>query len=87
MFMVKFSPTALNFGYDFVILVYFFWDTLYTAIYNADVRDVYVCMSRKYLTFDKRFLFSHESQNVAIFASVCLFDTFYPHSLYHPDEV
>ena len=23
MFMVKFSPTALNFGYDFVLLVYF----------------------------------------------------------------
>ena len=29
MFMVKFSPTALNFGYDFVLLVHFFWDTLY----------------------------------------------------------
>ena len=28
MFMVKFSPTALNFGYDFVLVVYF-WDTLY----------------------------------------------------------
>ena len=23
MFMVKFSPTALNFGYDFVLLVHF----------------------------------------------------------------
>ena len=23
--MVKFSPTALNFGYDFVLLVHFFW--------------------------------------------------------------
>ena len=28
MFMVKFSPTALNFCYDFVLLVHF-WDTLY----------------------------------------------------------
>ena len=30
MSMVKSSPTALNFGYDFVLLVHFFWDTLYT---------------------------------------------------------
>ena len=29
MSMVKFSPIALNFGYDFVLLVHFFWDTLY----------------------------------------------------------
>ena len=28
MLMVKFSPTALNFGFDFVLLVHF-WDTLY----------------------------------------------------------
>ena len=28
MFMVKFSPTVLNFGYDFVLLVHFIWDTL-----------------------------------------------------------
>ena len=26
--MVKFSPTALNFRYDFFLLVHFFWDTL-----------------------------------------------------------
>ena len=24
-FMIKFSPTALNFGYDFVLLVHFLW--------------------------------------------------------------
>ena len=29
MFMVKVSPTALNFGYDFILLVHLFWDTLY----------------------------------------------------------
>ena len=29
--MVKFSPTALNFGYDFVVLVHF-WNTLYNSI-------------------------------------------------------
>ena len=28
MSMVKLSPIALNFGYDFVLLVHFFWDTL-----------------------------------------------------------
>ena len=28
-FMVKFSPIALNFGYDFALLTPFFWDTLY----------------------------------------------------------
>ena len=32
MFMVKFSSTALNFDYDFVLLVHFFWDTLYASI-------------------------------------------------------
>ena len=34
MFMVKFCPTALNFGYDFVLLVHLFWDTLYIKIWN-----------------------------------------------------
>ena len=29
---VKFNPTALNFGYGFVLLVYFFWDTLYICL-------------------------------------------------------
>ena len=29
MSMVKFSPTALNFGYDFVLLVHLFWDPLF----------------------------------------------------------
>ena len=29
MSMVKFCPTALNFGYAFVLLVHFFRDTLY----------------------------------------------------------
>ena len=29
MFMVKFSPTALNFGYDFVLLVYFLGHPVY----------------------------------------------------------
>ena len=33
MFMVKFSPTALNFGYDFVLLGHFFWDTLYFEVF------------------------------------------------------
>ena len=32
MFMVKFSPTAINFGYDFVLLVHFL-DILYFAHY------------------------------------------------------
>ena len=27
--MVKFSPTALTFGYDFVLIVHSFWDNLY----------------------------------------------------------
>ena len=27
--MGKFGPTALNFCYDFVLFVHFFWDTLY----------------------------------------------------------
>ena len=30
--MVKFSPTALNFGYNFVLLVHFFEDTLYVYV-------------------------------------------------------
>ena len=29
MFMIKFSTTALNFGYYFVLLVHSFWDNLY----------------------------------------------------------
>ena len=33
MFIVKLSPTALNF--DFVFLVHFFWDTLYKLIKSA----------------------------------------------------
>ena len=32
--MVKFGPTVLNFGYDLFLLVPFFWDTLYVAIYK-----------------------------------------------------
>ena len=31
MFMEKFGPSALNFGYDFFLLVHF-WDTLYWII-------------------------------------------------------
>ena len=31
MYMVKFGPTGLNFGYDF-FLVPFFWDTLYITM-------------------------------------------------------
>ena len=34
MFMVKFSPTALNFGYDFVLLVHLFWDILYVGLFR-----------------------------------------------------
>ena len=30
--MVKFCRTVLNFGYDFVLLVHFFGDTLYTPM-------------------------------------------------------
>ena len=33
MSMVKFSPTTLNFDYEFVLSVHFFWDTL-------DVKDI-----------------------------------------------
>ena len=34
MSMVKLSPIALNFGFDFVLLVHFFWDTLYVQSYG-----------------------------------------------------
>ena len=37
MSMVKYSPVALNFGYDFDILVHFFWDTLYRGVKMVEV--------------------------------------------------
>ena len=40
--MVKFSPIALNFSYDFVLYVHFFGDTLYTIYYTSTIGRMYI---------------------------------------------
>ena len=40
MSMVKFSPIALNSGYDFVLLVNFYWDTLYMCSFQTEIGKV-----------------------------------------------
>ena len=42
MSMVEFSPTALNFGYDFVLLVHLFWDTLYVRSFPLLLQTRYI---------------------------------------------
>ena len=44
-FMVKFSPTAHNIGYDFVLLVHFFGDTLYMVSYDRFVSFLFFTQS------------------------------------------
>ena len=42
MFMVKLSPTALNFGYDFVLIVYFFGTPcMCSASFGSSLLDIF----------------------------------------------
>ena len=72
MFMVKFSLTALNFGYDFVLFVHLFWDTLY-------VRSFPLLLQTRYI-FHLKELFPVVATGPTTARTVLWFDKFFNHN-------